>query len=249
MLKSRKRFGQHFLVDQYTLARIHDELAIRPDHRVIEIGPGHGELTTGILRATSHVAAIELDRDLTKNLRVRYPQLEVIQADVLSVDVSVFRAKRVVGNLPYNISTQFLLRLATTIECLDVHVMLQKEVVDRLVAAPGTKSWGRLSVKIQRQFDIVSLFEVPPRAFKPPPRVLSAFIRLTHKVNPRTAQNPEAFDEILKSAFSQRRKTIANSLASFAVDWSRAQVNPTSRADQLTVENYINIANVVSRDK
>ena len=241
-MKIRKRFGQHFLLDQSTQARIHDVLDIQPEHRVLEIGPGRGELTAGILQATKHIVAVEIDRDLSRQLRNRFPRLNIIEADVLTVDVSVFRAHRVVGNLPYNISTPLLLRLTSILDCVDIHFMLQKEVVERLIAIPGTKSWGRLSVKIQQIFDVQPLLDVSPEAFEPPPRVLSAFIRLTYKPEPLIAENPRLFDAILRQAFSHRRKTLANSLAQFQIDWDRVAINATSRADQLTVTEYVRIA-------
>ncbi|MXZ43989.1 MAG: 16S rRNA (adenine(1518)-N(6)/adenine(1519)-N(6))-dimethyltransferase RsmA [Gammaproteobacteria bacterium] len=243
MLKSRKRFGQHFLLDQGTRARIQDVLDIRPEHRVLEVGPGRGALTADILQATKHVVAVEIDRDLSRNLQDRFPQLELVEADILKVDESLFRLRRVVGNLPYNISTPLLLRLTSILDVVDIHFMLQKEVVDRMIAEPRTKAWGRLSVKMQQIFDVQPLFEVSPEAFEPPPRVLSAFVRLTYKPSPLIAQNPTLFDAILRQAFSHRRKTLANSLASFHIDWQRIDIDSTSRADQLTVQQYVEIAN------
>ncbi len=246
LLKTRKRFGQHFLVAETTLARIHDGLAIQPEHHILEIGPGRGELTAEILRATNHVVAVEIDRDLTRYLREQYPRLEIVQADILKVDTLLFRARRVVGNVPYNVSTPLLLRLASIVDCVDVHLMLQKEVVDRIAAIPGTKAWGRLSVKIQRLFDVSPLFLVDPSAFEPPPKVMSAFVRLTYKPTPLEAHDPVLFDTILRHAFSQRRKTIANSLTSFQIDWERIGINSSLRADQLSVAEYISIADSVT---
>ena len=240
-LKTRKRFGQHFLRDCNTIVRIHDVLAIEPEHRILEIGPGRGELTSGILQVTNNVVAIEVDRDLTSFLRTRFPKLEVVQADVLEVDSSLYHARRIIGNLPYNISTPLLLRLATAVDCIDIHLMLQKEVVNRLVADPGTKAWGRLSVKIQQYFDVIPLFDVNPKAFEPPPKVVSSFIRLTKQRAPKLAQNPVLFDAIVRQAFSQRRKTIANSLVSYRIDWEQVGINVTKRADQLTVAEFVRI--------
>lgn len=243
MLKSRKRFGQHFLLDQTTRARIHDVLDIQPEHRVLEIGSGRGELTEGILQATDHLVAVEIDRDLSRDLRQRFPRLSVIEADALTVDTALFCERRIVGNLPYNISTPLLLRLTSSLECVDFHFMLQKEVVERLTAIPRTKAWGRLSVKVQQTFDVYPLFDVNPEAFEPSPRVLSTFVRLNYKSEPMLAQDPTLFDAILRKAFSQRRKTVANSLQSFKIDWERIGVSATSRADQLTIAEYIKISN------
>ena len=241
-MKARKRFGQHFLHDAGTLAKIHDALNVQPEDRVIEIGPGRGELTTGILRATNNVVAVEIDRDLSRQLRERFPRLKVIDADVLSLEASSFRGRRVLGNLPYNISTPLLIRMTATDDCIDLHFMLQKEVVERLLAVPGTKEWSRLSVKVQRIFNVQPLFDVEPAAFEPPPTVLSAFIRMTYKPDPLTPKIESLFDTILRQAFSQRRKTIANSLKSFQVDWARIGISRTLRADQLTVAQYVRIA-------
>ena len=241
-MKARKRFGQHFLQDPSTQARIHDVLNVQSKDHVLEIGPGRGELTAGILRATKHVVAVEIDRDLSRNLRTRFPQLTVIEADVLSLDASLFRTRRVVGNLPYNISTPLLIKMTATVDCIDMHFMLQKEVVERLVAIPGTKGWGRLSVKIQRIFNVQQVFDVDPEAFKPSPKVSSTFVRLTYKSNPLHPKNPGLFDAILRQAFSHRRKTIANSLASFHIDWEHIGVSKTLRADQLTVAQYVTIS-------
>lgn len=248
-MKARKRFGQHFLHDTSTHARIHDLLDVQPEDRVLEIGPGQGELTAGILQATKNVVAVEIDRDLSRHLRVRFPQLEVVEADVLSVDTSVFRGRRVLGNLPYNISTPLLIRMTETLDCIDMHFMLQKEVVERLVAIPGTKAWGRLSVKIQRIFDVIPLFDVEPDAFEPPPTVLSAFIRMTYRPEPLIPKNLLRFDAILRQAFSHRRKTIANSLASFQIDWAHIGVVETLRADQLTVAQYVRITDESTRQE
>ncbi|MYD44747.1 MAG: 16S rRNA (adenine(1518)-N(6)/adenine(1519)-N(6))-dimethyltransferase RsmA [Gammaproteobacteria bacterium] len=241
-MKVRKRFGQHFLQDPSTQARILDALDVQPEDRVLEIGPGRGELTAGIFQATNNIVAVEIDRDLCRHLRSRFPQLEVVEADILSGDAALFRARRVVGNLPYNISTALLIRMTATIDCVDMHFMLQKEVVERLVAKPGTKAWGRLSVKIQRVFNVRPLFDVAPEAFKPPPRVLSAFIRLTHKSDPLNPKNLCLFDAILRQAFGHRRKIIANSLAAFHIDWEHIGIPETLRADQLTVAQYVRIA-------
>lgn len=246
LLKPRKRFGQHFLVDETTLDRIHDVLALQPEHHILEIGPGRGELTADILQATNNVVAIEIDRDLIRYLRERYPRLEVVQGDILEVDASMFRARRVVGNVPYNVSTPLLLRLASIVDCVDVHLMLQKEVVDRIAAIPRTKAWGRLSIKVQRLFDVLPLFVVDPSAFEPPPKVLSVFVRLTYKPSPLVVQDPVMFDTILRHAFSQRRKTLENSLRSFQVNWERVGVNPSLRGDQLTVAEYVSIADSAS---
>lgn len=222
-------------------------LDIKPEHRVLEVGPGRGALTADILRATKDVIAVEIDRNLSRNLQGRFPQLKLVEADILKVDDSLFRSRRVVGNLPYNISTPLLLRLTSILDVVDVHFMLQKEVVERMIAKPGTKAWGRLSVKMQQIFDVQPVFEVSPEVFEPPPRVFSAFVRLKHKNSPLIAQNPILFDAILRQAFSHRRKTLANSLASFQIDWQLIGIDSMSRADQLTVEQFVKIADELNK--
>ena len=241
-MKVRKRFGQHFLQDPSTHAKILDVLNFQPEDRVLEIGPGRGELTSGILQANKYVVVVEIDRDLSRHLRSRFPKLEVVEADILGVNATMFRARRIVGNLPYNISTPILIRLTALLDCVDIHFMLQKELVDRLVATPGTKAWGRLSVKIQQVFNVRPLFDVDPRVFEPSPTVLSTFVRLTYKSDPLNPKNRSLFDAILRQAFSHRRKTIANSLASFQIDWEHIGIPETRRADQLTVAQYVRIA-------
>ena len=212
----RKRFGQHFLVDTGVLDDIVDAIDPRPGQALIEIGPGLGALTRPLLERCERLTVIELDRDLAAWLR-RDSALEVIEADVLTVDFDGLAAARgarlrVVGNLPYNSSTPILLHLLDAAGAVeDQHFMLQKEVVDRIAAAPCSKDYGRLSVMLQWRYHIESLFDVPPEAFEPPPRVHSAVLRMLPW--PAPAAVPRALlESLVATAFSHRRKLLRHSL-------------------------------------
>lgn len=241
----RKRFGQHFLVDQEVIDRIHQVIAVRASDVVLEIGPGRGALTAGLHKTTSKFSAVEIDRDLVAELRARFPAANFVEADVLNVSSEIFRSKRIVGNLPYNISTSLLFRLVSLNDFCDMHLMLQKEVVDRLTAEPCSKSWGRLSVKVQRCWEIFRHFDVEAGAFKPQPRVMSSFVRIVPLTVPIDVQDELIFDNLLRSAFGQRRKKLANSLSQFDVQWEALGISGSKRADQLGVEEYAAIANSV----
>ena len=252
----RKRFGQHFLHDPGILARIVASVAPRPDDRIVEIGPGEGALTLPLLRKAGHLTAIELDRDLIEPLRVKAQgvgELSIISADALTVD---FRALangckiRLVGNLPYNISTPILFHCLEHAGAIDdMHFMLQKEVVDRMAAAPGSKTYGRLSVMLQLRCTVEPLLHVPPGAFRPPPKVDSAVVRLV----PLPAQQLPDVDfalveKLVRAAFGQRRKTLSNALSDHAsaADIGAAGLDPRARAEQLAPEAYVALARVLS---
>jgi len=253
--RPRKRFGQHFLHDAGVIARL--IAAIRPaagDH-VIEIGPGEGVLTGPLLESGARVSAIELDRDLAAALpeRLGFPgQLEVIQADVLGVDLAALAGGRVrvVGNLPYNISTPILFHLFKwrgVIE--DMHFMLQKEVVDRLVAQPGSKQYGRLSVMAAFHCRMERLFTVPPDAFSPPPKVDSAIIRMMPKPLDETMlQRLPRLEEVVRRAFGQRRKTLRNALKGLLEETAinAVGVDPGARAETLGLDQFIALADRLS---
>ncbi|MCY3885166.1 MAG: 16S rRNA (adenine(1518)-N(6)/adenine(1519)-N(6))-dimethyltransferase RsmA [Gammaproteobacteria bacterium] len=243
----RKRFGQHFLVDQKVIADIHRVVAIRTSDVVLEIGPGRGALTAGLVDSAAQVIAVEIDRDLAADLKVRFPSACLIEDDVLSVSGDLFRKKRIVGNLPYNISTNLLLRLASQNDFVDMHLMLQREVVERITAVPCSKSWGRLSVKVQRIWETHRHFDVAPEAFVPQPQVTSTFVRIVPLGNPVEIRNESVFDNVLRTAFSQRRKKLSNSLSQFEINWSRLGIDSAKRADQLGVMEYATIANSLVR--
>jgi len=252
----RKRFGQHFLVDNEIIDRIVSAINPRPGDHLVEIGPGLGALTTPLLDRIEHLDVVELDRDLAGRLRDRYPpgRLSVHEADALRFDFSALPAPlRVVGNLPYNISTPLLFHLAEAApRCADLHFMLQQEVVDRMVAKPSEPEYGRLTVMLQYRFRIERLFTVSPEAFRPPPKVRSAVVRLI----PRPALELEAWNEaefsrVVAKAFSMRRKTLRNALADLVSEFELRElgIDPGARAEALPVAAYVTIANRVRRSR
>jgi 16S rRNA (adenine1518-N6/adenine1519-N6)-dimethyltransferase len=244
---ARKRFGQHFLTDGAIVDAIVDAIDPRPGQPLIEIGPGLGALTGPLLARCETLTVIELDRDLATRLR-RDARLTVIEADVLAVDFAALAAQRaarlrVVGNLPYNISTPILFHLLANAELLeDQHFMLQKEVVDRMAAAPGSKTYGRLSVMLQWRYHIESLFEVPPGSFEPPPRVDSAVVRLLPWPSPAPV-DPARLGEIVAVAFSQRRKILRNTLGRWLDEHGFAgDFDLQRRAEEVPVSEFVALA-------
>ena len=249
----RKRFGQHFLTDQAVIAGI--VAAIRPqaDEAMVEIGPGLGALTNPLCSVLRHLHVIEIDRDIVARLQLAYPpaRLTVHTGDVLEFDFSALpRALRVVGNLPYNISTPLLFHLARYAERIqDMHFMLQKEVVERMVARPGGGDYGRLSVMLQYRFDMALLFEVAPDAFSPPPQVDSAVVRMLPRPQAQlTAVSQSGLEQVVRRAFAQRRKTLRNSLAGLllAGDYAALGIDPRLRAQNLAVADFVAISNYLS---
>ena len=253
MGKARKRFGQHFLTDRAVLARMAGCVDLRPSDRLLEIGPGRGALTEFLHGASKRFVAIEIDRDLAAPLRAHFPDLELIVADVLKFDFADLgdgEAWRIVGNLPYNISTPLLIRLlGSPLPVADMHFMLQKELAERVNAQPGTKDWGRLSVLVRRRCSVEQLFDVEPSSFVPPPKVLSSVVRLTPRAETLPLRNTAAFDAILRTAFSARRKRIDNALKKLPIDWRHAAVDRQARPDQLGVDDYVRIANALAPDE
>lgn len=222
-------------------------LGLASNESVIEIGAGRGALTTRLLDHVQGLCVVEIDRDLVALLERRFPNLEVISEDVLALDLKpLFDGARVVGNLPYNISTPFLtraLRLQTL--AVDMHFLLQTEVVMRLAAVPGTRAWGRLSVYAQYFCDVEALFNVGPECFDPPPRVDSTFVRLTPRAAPLVECNVATLERVTRDAFGQRRKRLGNALKSMALDWDRLQIDPGRRAETLDVHEFVALANAV----
>jgi 16S rRNA (adenine1518-N6/adenine1519-N6)-dimethyltransferase len=246
----RKRFAQHFLTDQAVIADI--VAAIRPhaNDAMVEIGPGLGALTTPLSAALHHLHVIEIDRDIIARLHRAYPpaRLSVHAGDVLEFDFSALpRELRVVGNLPYNISTPLLFHLARYAERIrDMHFMLQKEVVERMVAPPGGRDYGRLSVMLQYRFDMELLLEVAPDAFSPPPQVDSAVVRMRPRPPAQlTAATEAGLAQVVRRAFAQRRKTLRNSLAGLleAGDYAALGIAPGLRAENLAVADFVAISN------
>ncbi|MDH5534440.1 MAG: 16S rRNA (adenine(1518)-N(6)/adenine(1519)-N(6))-dimethyltransferase RsmA [Betaproteobacteria bacterium] len=250
----RKRFGQNFLTDQAVIDAIVTTVDPRPDDRMVEIGPGLGALTRPLAARLRHLHVVEIDRDLAAHLTREFgPQgVTVHQGDVLEFDFSRFGpGLRIVGNLPYNISTPVLfvlVRVATLLR--DIHVMLQKEVVDRMAARPGSSAYGRLSVMLQYRFQIDRVLEVPASAFHPAPRVASAVARLSPLAPRDPARDEALFARIVTGAFSQRRKTLRNTLKPFLkdADFETLQIDPRARAQELAVADFVRITNHVEPD-
>lgn len=253
----RKRFGQHFLHDPLVIQRIIDAIDPSADDCVVEIGPGEGALTRPLLQRLNTLHVVEIDRDLVGSLAehaIENPRLEVHQADALRFDFCRLcrpQAARIIGNLPYNISTPLLFHLAAQYECLrDIHVMLQKEVVDRIVAEPGSKDYGRLSVMLQFTFRHEALFTIGRGAFQPPPKVESAFLRLVpHARPPVEVHRPADLGRLVTQAFSQRRKTVRNALKGLlsAEEIQAQEVDPGLRPERLSLAQFARLANTLTK--
>ncbi len=249
--RARKRFGQHFLTDPGVIDEIIRSIHATKDDIVVEIGPGQGAITESLAANAGHLHAIELDRDLVARLRRRYDgsaSVTIHEADALSFDFSTLGGKlRIVGNLPYNISTPLLFHLLQYRDrILDMHFMLQKEVVDRMAAGPGSKAYGRLSIMLGCHLRVESLFDVEPTAFDPPPKVMSAMVRLD-PLAPDTfdIRNEASLSRLVTKAFMQRRKTIRNSLRKDVepADLEAVGIDPGSRPEQVSIEQYIALSN------
>jgi 16S rRNA (adenine1518-N6/adenine1519-N6)-dimethyltransferase len=253
----RKRFGQHFLADRHYVARIVDAIDPQPGNVLVEVGPGDGALTAPLLERIDRLHAVEIDRDLCAALAARFPaeRLALHAADALRFDFAALgRRLRLVGNLPYNISTPLLFRFAAlAARLVDGHFMLQREVVDRMVAVPSTPAYGRLSVMLQHRFAMRKLFDVPPGAFRPPPQVDSSVVRMTPlPADTGSEATEEALARVVHAAFTQRRKTVRNSLAGVAdrITLEQAGVAPEARAENLSVDDYRRLAaEVVARER
>lgn len=248
----RKRFGQNFLKDQSVLDAIISAIAPKTCDAMLEIGPGLGAMTEKLLPYLSRLTVIELDRDLAAYLESRFsPDKLIVQyGDALDFDITTITPPsgekiRIVGNLPYNISTPLLFHLMTFAHLIeDQHFMLQKEVVERMVADPGNKAYGRLSVMLQWRYDMEMLFTVPPDAFEPAPKVDSAIVRMIPKENQVACSLP-ALEKVVTQAFSQRRKMVRNNLAPFfsETELINLGIDPTKRPEDLTVEQFVHLSN------
>ncbi|HVG03901.1 MAG TPA: 16S rRNA (adenine(1518)-N(6)/adenine(1519)-N(6))-dimethyltransferase RsmA [Burkholderiaceae bacterium] len=248
--QARKRFGQNFLHDAGVIARIVDAIDPRLGEAIVEIGPGQGALTGALIDRANHIRAIEIDRDLAARLHVRFSaaQLTLIEADALKVDWDAIASTplRIVGNLPYNISTPLLFALVPIAgRVIDQHFMLQKEVVDRIVAAPGSKTYGRLSVMLQFRYRLTKLFDVASGAFKPAPKVTSSVVRMQPRATGELFDvDMEVFACVVAAAFGQRRKTLRNALSTLLnTDQIVASgVDPQARAETLRVQSFVELA-------
>lgn len=248
--RAKKRFGQHFLHDAQVVARIVAAFAPKPADCVVEIGPGPGALTKPLLDALPHLHVVELDRDWVERLRQAHPpaRLQVHAADALSFDFAALAPAggqvRLIGNLPYNISTPLLFHLIAQRHAIhDMLFMLQREVVERLVAAPGGKDYGRLSVMVQWYCDIERVLNVGAGAFRPPPKVESAVVRLRPRA-PRMPVDEARFAQVVQAAFATRRKTLRNSLRDHvaAETMQRVGIDPTRRAETLSLEEFARLS-------
>ena len=253
--QARKRFGQHFLTDKAVIAEIVDAIDPQPGQAMVEIGPGLAAMTQPLVERLGHLQVIELDRDLAARLR-QHKQLTVHEADVLKVDITALAAGlgtqtlRVVGNLPYNISTPILFHLLDHVAVIqDQHFMLQKEVVERMVAAPSSAAYGRLSVMLQWRYAMEMVVEVGPMAFDPPPRVDSAVVRMTPHAQP--APLPVALlSELVQVAFSQRRKLLRHTLGKWLQErGAAADFDVQRRAEEVAVAEYVQLAQRVSASR
>lgn len=250
---ARKRFGQNFLQDQNIIASIIDAIAPSEQDCITEIGPGLAALTAPLLKQLTHMHAVELDRDLVERLHKQYPpeqltihSIDALKFDFLSIDAHN-KTRKVVGNLPYNISSPILFHLLQFAPHIHLQVfMLQKEVIERMVAQPSTKAYGRLSVMLQYRYHMEHLFDVPPHAFTPAPKVTSAIVRMTPKPDTaRTAHNETHFAQLVSAAFSQRRKMLRNTLGTLVTqeDMLACDIPPTARAEDIGLHQYIQLSN------
>lgn len=255
--QARKRFGQNFLIDYSVIERIIGSVAASPGQHWVEIGPGLGALTEPLLSQGVRLEVIELDRDLVKFLTNKFDvekNFTIHSADALNVDFFELAGQdgslHIIGNLPYNISTPLLFHLLQFAHCIeDMHFMLQKEVVDRICAVPGSKKYGRLSIMTQYYCQAEKLFEVPPESFDPQPKVTSAIIfLLPHKTPPVDIISQTDFETVVTRAFSQRRKTLRNSLRDLVAeeDYADLGMDPSSRAETISLESFARISNLVS---
>jgi 16S rRNA (adenine1518-N6/adenine1519-N6)-dimethyltransferase len=255
--RARKRFGQNFLIDRQVIGQILDAINCQPRDHIVEIGPGLGALTEGLIHSAARLTVVEIDRDLAADLRHRYgqrPHFQLHQADALTLDFSTLgqgEALRIVGNLPYNISTPLLFHLLDYRPAIsDMCFMLQKEVVERLAAAPGSKNYGRLSIMMQYHCQVRSVLTVPPQAFRPAPKVTSAVVQLQPHANPPwEAVDMRLFSRLVNTCFQQRRKTLRNSLKLLPggreIDVSEFDLS--ARPESLTVEDFVTLANLLAQ--
>jgi 16S rRNA (adenine1518-N6/adenine1519-N6)-dimethyltransferase len=251
--QARKRFGQNFLVDQQIIAQIISAIGPSADDNLIEIGPGTAAITEHLIKRCPSMKVVELDRDLVSFLTEKfstYPNFSIHSGDALKTDFAQFyndRPMRLVGNLPYNISTPLLFHLIKVRELIqDMHFMLQLEVVERLGAVPGNKTYGRLSVMVQYHCRVMPLIPVPPESFRPAPKVQSAIVRLKpHRTKPCVAENEELLSQLVSHSFQQRRKTLRNCLKPYAghLDSAAEEIDLSRRAEQLSVSEFVALSN------
>ncbi len=252
--RPRKRFGQHFLTASETIEKIVAAVAPQQGETIVEIGPGQAAITAPLADLATNLHAIEFDRDLVSTLRNRFAERENViihEADALSFDFSKLgKNLRIVGNLPYNISTPLLFHLLRFKDVIaDMHFMLQKEVVERMAAVPGSKRYGRLTIMLGCHLQVVHLFDVPPSAFSPPPKVVSSVVRMRPiPQRPFDIHNAELLEKIVKQAFSRRRKTLRNALDGLAdaETIQSAGLDSSQRPEQIPIVGWVNLANLLA---
>ena len=250
MHKAKKKFGQNFLVDEQIISDIINAIHPEPEDNLVEIGPGLGALTRPLLKRLNHLHVVEIDRDIIARLESDYPKdkLVIHAGDALEFDFATLNTPlRIVGNLPYNISSPLLFHFATYAERIkDMHFMLQNEVVERMVAEPSTPEYGRLSVMLQYRFFMEKLLDVPPESFRPAPKVDSAIVRLIPlTANEIVVRNEKLFAAIVRTAFGQRRKTLRNTLRSYLneADFEKLGIDAQLRAENLGMAEFARVAN------
>lgn len=248
--QARKRFGQNFLIDYPLIIKLFQSIHVQPNDRMIEIGPGLGALTRPILANINELTVIELDRNLIPILSP-LENLTIVHQDVLTVDFHALkiddRKLRIVGNLPYNISTPIIFHLLAVADIIkDMHFMLQKEVIDRMAATPDDSEYGRLSVMVQRYCQVIPLLTIPPTAFNPAPKVMSQFVRLVpYETDPYGIESDETFFEVVKCAFSMKRKTLRNTLKPLFTqeELESCGIDPSLRAEKLSIAAFATLSN------
>ena len=256
--KLRKRFGQHLLTDTDTISDIVQAINPTSQQNLCEIGPGLGAITLPILQQARAMHAIEIDRDLSKELLEKCKKigkLTLHQCDALKFDFNLIanldQTIRLIGNLPYNISTPLLFYLLQFSDCIeDMHFMLQKEVVERVTALPGDSDYSRLSIMTQSYYKVENLFDIAPNMFSPPPKVTSSFMRLSPcDIGKTELLNRELFNKIIEFAFQQRRKTIKNNLSSMVSNkqLQQASIDPNQRPQEISIQQYIILTNLLTK--
>ena len=254
-MKAKKKFGQNFLVDRYFISKIVNEINPKNNTNILEIGPGKGAITEPILKKTNRISVVEIDPDMIKILKhkISTKNISILAEDVLCINDEFFKKfNKIIGNLPYYIATEIILKLTKIYSSSsELYFMVQKEVAERVTANPSNKSFGRLSVILQYYFETELLFELPPEAFSPQPKITSAFIRLIRKkrVSPKVIDK-DSFEQIVKVAFSQKRKTIKNNFKNILIDkdFLNLEISPKIRAEALTIDQFIKLENYVTQN-
>jgi len=254
-LKAKKKFGQNFLVDRYFISKIINEINPKEENIILEIGPGKGAITEPILKKINHISVVEIDPDMIKILKhkISPKNISILSENVLCINDEFFKKfNKIIGNLPYYIATEIILKLTKIYSSsFELYFMVQKEVAERITAKPSNKSFGRLSVILQYYFNTEILFEIPPEAFSPQPKITSAFIRLIRKKRVSLKViDKDSFEKIVKLAFSQKRKTIKNNFKNilFDKDFFNLEISPKIRSEALTIDQFIKLENYVTQN-